>query len=866
MLSEFLKSSLKTYKDDTDSIATWLAVTAKQCGYSSDLLDRSDTSSSSKPKSQSSTRLKGRARKQARDAATGQGTQSETSQPASAANPPPRPTYTIKVTDFTTLAEYIAAFTKPVIKVPTSLVNALNRAIKLRGLHHEVSRERKASKADEAHSYFLAILERTREILKPRMPSDTIDDEMCKPSSGKGVNRDPGEEATSQARNMFGELDIQEPSQEFLDSPNVTPAPASPSSTKHRYKAETVHSLEEQYLAAQCLFQDVRYIRTYLRQLWTGYREGVFNLVAASLTTNTAIDFVRSLEQDYLQQFPEKSDYEGIVNMFYQVQCLSQGHDPSDKQHPSDSFNFAVYDLAEECLLSTYVILSSVQDVISPGHLPVYKPGHFGYRDTRTTWSQKVPRAKFQDDKLVLLEAFPDLMLMTMITGPVAEDELIRGFRDMAPGKGIPLWLVFAAQCFLDTQHLLEQDVSRAHEQLVRTASGIRDSFQENLNFHQSLRIENWPKSNDASFADMIRVIEDWILKDMVAQKLRSIQRNMAVPDPQPFRLLKQYPLLCGIFTFALKMRAQEIGLAFANAWGSILYTSQLYNAVRQEKLLRNPWKDAELLISLHSPEVFFTGDPPKGLEEYLKRFMLSVGYSASLFASNRRRNSPAVSARGPRSLKKLCKVGELFAGRYCNNERAVAWTRESIQQIIEAMMDDDSDDSENVSSPKVSATGKKSRRVKQSATGSLMRKPKGVEPGIPTLEFLNDLANALHAECLELSIDYLRVHRYCWKLLRRVNEVCRPKLLQYYGGGYLEKENQLPFVVGYIFMTATQTSRVANLLPRRAGVEVSSRLLATAATSIEEMIDTGVGTTEIEMLEKLCGYSLDFGALEEMD
>lgn len=341
----------------------------------------------------------------------------------------------------------------------------------------------------------------------------------------------------------------------------------------------------------------------------------------------------------------------------------------------------------------------------------------------------------------------------------------------------------------------------------------------------------------------------------------------MAIPDPQPFRLLKQYPLLCGLFTFALKMRAQATGLAFANAWGSILYTSQLYNAVRQEKLLRNPWKDAELLITLHSPEAFFAGDPPKGLEEYLKRFMLSVGYSASIFASNRRRNSPAVSARGPRSLKKLCKVGELFAGRYCDNERAVAWTCESIQQIIEAKMDDDSDDSENDSSrPKVSDTKKKSRRVKQSATGSLIRKPKGVERGIPTLEFLNDLANALHAECLELSIDYLRVHRYCWKLLRRVNEVCRPKLLEYYGGGYLEKENQLPFVVGYIFMTATQTSRVVNLLPRRTGIEVSSLLLATAATSIEEMIDTGEGTTEIEMLEKLCGYQLDFGALEQMD
>lgn len=85
------------------------------------------------------------------------------------------------------------------------------------------------------------------------------------------------------------------------------------------------------------------------------------------------------------------------------------------------------------------------------------------------------------------------------------------------------------------------------------------------------------------------------------------------------------------------------------------------------------------------------------------------------------------------------------------------------------------------------------------------------------------------------------------------------------YGGGYLEKENQLPFVVGYIFMTATQTSRVANmLLPRRDGGEVSSRLLATAAESIKGMIDSGAGAMEIKKLEEIFGYEIDLSALDD--
>lgn len=526
MLSDFLKSSLKTYKDDTDSIATWLAVTAKQCGYSSDLLDRTDSFSSSKP----STRLKGKARKRAKGAATARGNQSATSQIAG--EPPAKPSYIIKVRDFITLAEYIAGFSRPVIKVPAYLVNSLNRAIKLRSEHNAWSRERKDSdelteraNTDESHSYFLGILERTREILKPRMPSDMIDDPLCEPPLGIGADRDSVEKLTSQTRNMFGDLDIQEPSQEFLDAPDVTLAPASRSSVENRYKVETIQSLEEQYLAAHCLFQDVSHIRSFLRQLWICYRKGTIQLVAASITTNTAIDFVRELEQDYLQQFPEQSDYESIVKMFYNVQCLTRGEDPNHKQQPDDLFNFAAYDLAEECLLSTYILLSSVQAVISPGHLPIYKPGHFGHRDLRRNWSQKSPREKFQDDKLVLLEAFPDLLLMTRIASrsPLAEDELIRGFRDMAPGKDIPLCLVFAAQCFLDVQHSLEQDVSSAHEELMRTANGIRASIKQNIKFHESLRIDNWPRSNDFKFTEMMIVAEEWVLKDMIAEELRKV-------------------------------------------------------------------------------------------------------------------------------------------------------------------------------------------------------------------------------------------------------------------------------------------------------------------------------------------------------
>ena len=535
MLPNFFRSTYQTYKEDTDLIAKWLAIKAKQCGYPADLLSPQDPPNPPNPTSQSagpSQRLKGAARKKAKNAIKQDATPSK-----SPDSPVDVPKYTIKVKDFTTLAECIARFTKPSVEVPVGLVKVLNRAIELRQQHNSRSRDQTESKpsmeeSNESHAYFLGILERTREILKPRMPSEMIQDYLSQPLSGGSGQESSDTKIDGQTNNLFDNLDIQEPSQAFLDAPNVERATNTKSIREPKYEAEKLQSLEEQYLATHCLFQDVRYIRSFLRQLWTSYKDGGLGLIAVSITTNTAIDFVRSMEEDFLQQFPNKSDYKSIMSIFYGAQCLHRGHDPGTRQRPDDPFNFGVYDLAEEIMMPTYIVLDSLQRIISPGSLPLYKPGHFGTRDTGVDWTSKSPREKFLDDRLVLMEAFPDLMLMTMITSksPLAEDELIRGIRQMAPGKVISLWLVFAAQCFLDAQHVLGRDVARGHTELEQTANAIRASINQNLKLHQSLRVETWPRQNDFQFSESLRVIEEWVRQDVVANKMKAVRSDVYLP------------------------------------------------------------------------------------------------------------------------------------------------------------------------------------------------------------------------------------------------------------------------------------------------------------------------------------------------
>ena len=521
MLPDIIQSTYKTYKQDTNAIATWLATKAKQCGYSADLLAQAtaDPSSQAAPRS---TRLKGKARKKAKGSAT----KVQVPAPATSAtsDEPKPPVYTIRVKEFITLADFIVGSGKQTIRVPEALAKALDRAILLRNQYS--SGFGGSVESDEGHAYFLGVLEKTREILKPRMPPGMINDRLTKTESNSNEASEPlnlDADANEQFRNIFESLQLEEPSQEFLDAPNIKPKDRT-TSTQPRYEAEAVQTLEEEYIAAHCLFEDLRRIRRFLCQLWTNYQEGM-DLIAVSVTVNTAIGFIRDMEQDLVQRYPSKTDYESIVRIFYGAQCMSRGHNPESKQRPDDNFNMAVYDLAEDVMMPTFIILNGLQEVIQAGIAPLYKPGHFGYRNKTTSWKQKTPREKVKDDKLALMEIFPDLFLFADMTSKstLAEDELIRGIRQMGPGKDVPLWLVFAAQCFLDAQHELHGDVSKGYSQLSRCAKGIKSSIQETLRFHENLRIVNWPKANDFQFTEQIRVIDQWVLTDGLSERLKKV-------------------------------------------------------------------------------------------------------------------------------------------------------------------------------------------------------------------------------------------------------------------------------------------------------------------------------------------------------
>lgn len=296
----------------------------------------------------------------------------------------------------------------------------------------------------------------------------------------------------------------------------------------------------------------------------------------------------------------------------------------------------------------------------------------------------------------------------------------------------------------------------------------------------------------------------------------------------------------CGLNVYDIKATFYEAGITFCNAWGSVLFSAHLYNAAWQEKLLDGEWKDMELLYGIQDVQHIFAGDPPTSADQYFRRFCIALGCSASHFASNRRKtkNGPAASAAEPRTLVEQASVSRMFMPRYSQGAERTDMSAEDIEKILDKsnwlVVDDD-----------VDSDGERAKvtleRQDKPSSKSTLKKKWNAKHQISIPQLLQSLRISLQAETFEFSFDYFMMHRNCWRLLRNVKEVTEDRMRQIFGAGYLEKESQLPFVVGSIFMLMAQDEQVAKQIGLKVpGVEfrsASKELLKMAAESTNTMI-----------------------------
>jgi hypothetical protein len=122
---------------------------------------------------------------------------------------------------------------------------------------------------------------------------------------------------------------------------------------------------------------------------------------------------------------------------------------------------------------------------------------------------------------------------------------------------------------------------------------------------------------------------------------------------------------------------------------------------------------------------------------------------------------------------------------------------------------------------------------------------------------FISSLQEKVQSDILTLNIDYIALHIRCFDLLRNIHTTLHSDFVKYLRSpNYIEKESELPFLVGYLFMISTGSAKAGDHLNIGGkGVEVRSKTLLKAADIVEILIRKE-GNIEIERVEEYCrGY-----------
>jgi hypothetical protein len=231
--------------------------------------------------------------------------------------------------------------------------------------------------------------------------------------------------------------------------------------------------------------------------------------------------------------------------------------------------------------------------------------------------------------------------------------------------KKIPIWLTFAVTIFLDIHHILRERVERPFNELQRIGREAGQTLKKYSQFSGQMKPPiTWPKKNEKIVQGLRRDIDVCVLGDVVyplKDKYYKQCSGVSPTESERFYLYKRHPILCGILAFRTVLELQDAGVILCNAWGTIIFVAQFYNALRKKTDPVQPWPLMEQAISLHTEKHIFVGAAPENINDSWKQTCLMLGYSASSFAQNRRQMKLAASKMGPRGLKDTSILGELF-------------------------------------------------------------------------------------------------------------------------------------------------------------------------------------------------------------
>ncbi|EHK39951.1 hypothetical protein TRIATDRAFT_162747, partial [Trichoderma atroviride IMI 206040] len=725
------------YKADTDLVAEWLAVTAKTHGYAA-----TATPSTANPPAAVGGRLKGKARKMAKNQA---GTASK------------KPTYLIKIKEFEPLAQFVSKVND--VKIPKYFSIALERVIQVRKSFSDrltSSGVELNAASNDRHSFFVGVLEKVRHHLKPLMGAVSFSVDAKADAKSRGLDD-----------NFFSPLEI--------------------------------------------------------KTLWADYASGKLDLAAVSVATNMAFELARNIEEEVDPLFSKLDGGAYVANLYFARICSAFGIDIHEDKQRGDPYNLKAYDLADVCMMNPMTMLISYLQSTQRDemHLQSYN-GSFGWYDEKLGGSGTTNRQKWKQDMTAMLEILPDVSFLAWKLGASSiVDELTRGMAYMMnePNKTAPLWLCWAFQIYLDILQSLGPECDRGYREFQQESLKIKHSMLE-------IPVSNKERSRVLSAATRWDKDPIWAARKLVSDA--GLFPNEIAPE---FKFLRRNPLHCGLLIHNMRSALHSSGGPYLAGPGALVGVTQLYHALRKEKMLADSlvWEDLEDLWKMQGNPSFFVGDLPTNREAYFKNYCLSIGTSVTNWAAERRKGKLKINAANRRNLKFMGYLTLATNHRLEHPGERVPWSSAAVENAL----------NEGILKQYTNSRDHIQPEFKDKVEEARVENARLLPPGL-----IRKLAQGLQAELPGIRFNLFTMHHEAWRFLERLSEGYAGIL----GAGVLSnKPDELPFAAGLpLAVAAGQMSPQGDKK-----TEPSDALLVLAAGVLRKFLQEGQGRAVKEAMTK---------------
>jgi hypothetical protein len=789
MLPDFLYGSYRRYKSDTDQLIQWLVESAITLGY--------------EPKVEAEQPIPKKKGKKKKKTAT-------TSAPRK---------HKISSRDFLIIAKTIS---ESAIVVPPTVLQFAKRAAACRKRcakwfmgqsEHEVN--------NQMHQYFISVIENVVGILEHGAEKSTST-EVPELSTKADIN---------QLNNIFEHLELEDPT-EVETSPAKSPTSTRPATYELNEESEsTSNTFPEELFAAYLLFEDMHLMRDFLKQTWLEYKTGRTDLIAASITTNTAIDLIRQSTDDFLEKYPEYKENQVLQQLIYSLACMSRGEDFAAKERPGDPYNMAVADIAEWCYLPISILLGGFCETLEPNMAPIYKPGYFGTLDPGADHSKMSAREQFKENLIIVTEEMTNFAVLVqygLFTRLPVLDEVTAGLVEMMSSKERPIWLCFGLQIYLDFFHETRTGGPNPFEELKATGTRVRRIISDYKAFSFDIPTPpGWTNVNEEIVDSIGSNIKEWLVDDNLGLAVWGLQPSGA---RQKFPLLSRHYILCGTFMFNINLRMQEIGIYISNAWVDTQCLAYLYNLLRQEfpgTQWSPNWPDMEQFIAIHGEEFLFIGGRPTTVENSLKKLMMSQGISATTFVQDKKAKKPTISRAGGRQLESTALMANMFRGRYCRRS-ALNFSAEMIEGVLGTI---------------------ESKGQKESGLATtFIRKKWEKTHTLGPIQLLGALQIQLSNDEPKLLFNYFGMHQRSIEILRLIKIQEDTKLSQYFGGSYIKNETQIAALITLVHHVSNMSRLAGSTLVEETANK--SRMLMSCGDVLGQYLKKNGNVASEELME----------------